>query len=628
MTSWSPYLWKEIRQNLRLGLAAIGVFVGVTFLFALIEGIRGNGEWYNNDDSFGVFLLGGPILAVLVGVCAMGREQGAIERFWRSRPVNLRRWLLIKYLTGLAVIGLACWLPVLIQMWGKLRTESVRRITEDAATLLVYSFILMLIYSESFVLGQCVRKMLHAAILAVSIMAMIFLIPLVVAPLNWLSVETTQRATDHSLNASSFVPFAGTMTAMSIALVCVAGVLLKRNIQIELGGRTLGWSIVVILLVLIAGVAFPMGTNLPAQQIIPLAAGQNNRISSMKADGNDVLVLLSSIPERRSSRERKHGLVHVHIGEETSSVDKPIWFVDPKQEQGVSYQAGPFMWSGRASSVAYAIVTRSALEQNTVKQQLHMLYTIAFDRGQDDPVVHRVELDPLLREDERWLAACLYRNDLYVCCHGSSGAQLLTFSLADPRAPSLVRNEDLPDRIGRLSSPSSNPHVLLLAIPDANGLDRLNITHELAPELWTPAGDDRVLASVGNPDGLGMQLELFETQQTQDGVMSLRSVSHRRTPTIERFFGLSFGSLYHSAPFVYQLSDAGVTVYDITSSNQIRRIGHYAAGYGFSGIVSLPNNRVVLAGQELHVLDLSEKMRLSSTCTTETQRPRRRGGRG
>ncbi len=54
----------------------------------------------------------------------------------------------------------------------------------------------------------------------------------------------------------------------------------------------------------------------------------------MKADGNDVLILLSSISEHGSSRGRKYGLVRVHVGEETSSVDKPIWFVDPGQEQG------------------------------------------------------------------------------------------------------------------------------------------------------------------------------------------------------------------------------------------------------------------------------------------------------
>lgn len=600
MTSWSPYLWKEIRQNVRLGLAALGVFVGVAFLFILIEAIRGNEEWYNNNDALGVILLGGPILTVLVGVCAMGREQGAIERFWRSRPVNLYRWLLIKYLTGLAIVELVCWIPILIQMWGRLRTESVRGITEDAAKLLVYSFILMLIYSESFVLGQCVRKMLHAAILAVSAMAMIFLIPLVVAPLNWLSVETARAVVEQSLEARSFIPFAATMTAMSIALVCLAGILLKRNIQIELGGRTLGWSVVVILLVLAAGVAYPMGTNLPARQIIPLPTAPESRIRSMRADGNDVLVLLSS--------GRKCGFVRVHVGETTSSVDKPIWFVDPGQKQGISYQATHLMWSGRTSSVAYAIVARTTLENNTVKQRSRMLYTIALDGGQSDPVVHRVELDPLLHIDDSWLTACLYQNHLYVCGHGSSGAQLLTFSLADPTARSPVRSEDLPDRIGRLSGPSPQPQIRLVTIPDVNDQARLQVTYELFPDLWTPAGDDRILASVVNRDGLGMQLELFEPQQTQDGVMPLHSVSHRRTSTIERLLGSLFGSLSYSAPFVYQLSGNGVTVYDITSSNQIKRIGHYAAGYGFSAIVSLPHNRVLLAGQELHVLDLSEKL--------------------
>jgi hypothetical protein len=136
----------------------------------------------------------------------------------------------------------------------------------------------------------------------------------------------------------------------------------------------------------------------------------------------------------------------------------------------------------------------------------------------------------------------------------------------------------------------------------------LQVTYELVPELWTPTGDNQILGSVPTRDGIGLRMELFDTCQTQDGVMSLRSVSHRRTPTIERLLGSWFGSFHYSAPFVYQLSGNGVTVYDITSSNQIKRIGHYAAGYGFSAIVSLPHNRVLLAGQELHVLDLSEKL--------------------
>ncbi len=67
---------EEFRQNLRLGLAALGAFVGVAFLLVLlIEAIRGNEEWYNNDDASGVILLGGPILAVIAGVCAWGESR-------------------------------------------------------------------------------------------------------------------------------------------------------------------------------------------------------------------------------------------------------------------------------------------------------------------------------------------------------------------------------------------------------------------------------------------------------------------------------------------------------------------------------------------------------------------------
>ena len=163
----------------------------------------------------------------------------------------------------------------------------------------VYSFILLLIYSVSFVLGQCVRGILHAAILAVGVMALIFVMPLVIAPLNWLSVELVQRADVGVLDLRSFIAFAATMTALSIALLGLAGILWKRNVQIEVDQRTLGWSVAAILLVLTAGIAFPMGTNLTAQQVISLPIDQEGVVHDMAADGNDVLILLCD----RSPRE-------------------------------------------------------------------------------------------------------------------------------------------------------------------------------------------------------------------------------------------------------------------------------------------------------------------------------------
>ena len=93
--------------------------------------------------------------------------------------------------------------------------------------------------------------------------------------------------------------------------------------------------------------------------------------------------------------------------------------------------------------------------------------------------------------------------------------------------------------------------------------------------------------------------------------MSLHSVLRRRIGTLERLLGFSYRQFYYAAGLVYERSGNGVTVYDITNSNRIKRIGHYAAG-GFSEIISLPGNRVALAGDRLHILDLSERVSSSA----------------
>ena len=103
-----------------------------------------------------MLLFGGPILAMVAGVYAMGREQGQVERFWRSRPIDLNRWLVSKYIVGLAVVWLVCWIPLSIQIAGGIFISNwtYDDTLESLSMSLVYSFILLLIYSVSFVLGR------------------------------------------------------------------------------------------------------------------------------------------------------------------------------------------------------------------------------------------------------------------------------------------------------------------------------------------------------------------------------------------------------------------------------------------------------------------------------------------
>ena len=608
MRSWTPYLSKESRQSRRLALAALGVFLGISFIPSIIESCtHARVHWYNGN-TLGVLFLGGPLLAIVAGVYATGREQGAIEAFWRSRPVNLNRWLVSKYIMGLALVWLVCWGPLSIHVLGEgLNSHWMDDdVFESLNMSIAYSFILLLIYSTSFVLGQCIRGVLHASILAVGVTALIYIMPLATAPLNWLSVEVLQKADVGVLDLSSLIAFAATMTALSVASLALAGILLKRNVQIEVDQRALGWSVAVILLVLTAGIAFPMGTNLSPQQVIPLPITQEGVVRDMAAHGNEVLLLLSSGPAWKGS---KLGLVRVHIGEQTSVVDEPFWFLDPGQEQSIYFNSLDLVWPVEDPACVYVVVSQNMRENKTLKEPTSTLYTVALDAKQADPVVHRIALNPLVTTRYSAQTACLHRQRLYVYSNEHQQEGLLTFSLADPRAPSLIHSEHLAHHIGWLHrGPSQDYQLCLPPIPDTDDSARLEITYKLAAWLWSPAGDSRLLASNLRSGSFAPRLALYETGPTQNDLMPLHPIAQRRSATFEGLIGSPYGELFYSAPLAYRLGGSGVTVYHIGSSRQIERVGHYAAEGGFSRMVALPNHRVVLAGRKLHVLDLSDKV--------------------
>ena len=127
------------------------------------------------------------------------------------------------------------------------------------------------------------------------------------------------------------------------------------------------------------------------------------------------------------------------------------------------------------------------------------------------------------------------------------------------------------------------------------------------PIYWVPAGDERILASDIRSGSFAPRLVLYEAGPTQDDVMPLHPIAQRRSAAFEGLWDLH-GELFYSSPLAYRLEGSGVTVYRIADSKLIERVGHYAAEGGFSTMVSLPGNRVVLAGKRLHVLDLSDKV--------------------
>src|SRR5438045_685863 len=90
--------WSECRVFLWIGL---GVFLGLPIIGGL-EGMAQYSHRYEIFTSPWVTTLGGFFLLVAVAATCRDLSDG-VEQFWRSRPVGVVRWFLVKYLVGLTV---------------------------------------------------------------------------------------------------------------------------------------------------------------------------------------------------------------------------------------------------------------------------------------------------------------------------------------------------------------------------------------------------------------------------------------------------------------------------------------------------------------------------------------------
>ncbi len=132
----------------------------------------------------------GSLLAVLVGVGTACRDlRGGVETFWRSRPIDARRWLLVKYLIGLFVLQII-YLLALCAHVGVVAFLDRQFNDIFVIPLLFNRFSLVLIYSVAFVLGCLVRQAVPRAILSLAAVLLIYFLPVLIPAAGWLEPPT------------------------------------------------------------------------------------------------------------------------------------------------------------------------------------------------------------------------------------------------------------------------------------------------------------------------------------------------------------------------------------------------------------------------------------------------------
>jgi hypothetical protein len=264
--------WREVRWV--LAVAAI-LFVALP----LIGGLEG--LWTNHQFRFTPHFLViwcGGILGTLAGAFAAARDlRGPVAEFFQSRAIGVvRRWI-VKYAVGLVTIWVACLVPLAIEIWADRNERLWNNALEHELIWLTLTWAAQ--YSLGFVCGSVTRRAGPAVMLAFGLTLLAYFLPLIVPPLQsvsiWMVLEYGQ---------TSRIPFLIAAIAISLTSLAVAVLFVRMDWRIRAGQGLMYWSIAIVVLLLFASAAFQVASNLPVLQEIPLEPGES--VISIDSDGH------------------------------------------------------------------------------------------------------------------------------------------------------------------------------------------------------------------------------------------------------------------------------------------------------------------------------------------------------
>ncbi|MHC4475733.1 MAG: ABC transporter permease [Planctomycetota bacterium] len=600
MKQFNALAWKEWQQHRLFLFAGLAVFFGISWLELVVGLLLGTPGGGISVMPAMVVLFCGGLLAIIVAVCSTCQElRGGLESFWRSRPISVGRWLLVKYFAGLITVQFVCCLTLVMHLfWTKMFDRNPYSSTSFAVGLLTcHSFTLVLIYSVSFLLGCLVRHTANAGILSIGALLLIYFLPVVLGPLEWLGVSDImmemhrQQLVEYGLRYTLFVVG---MLLGSGAAVLLSVLVVKHNWRLRSDQRLMCWSIAVVVLILFGAAAFQVGSNMSCEQniVLPATSPRGYKcVHSIEADGNKAVVLFSEGPEQGSLRDRRYLLVKLDLSDGAEVVGEPVTV-------GTGGRIWQVIWCSELGQRAFLLVEASGLPRGKVS-----VWTVSLDSQGQDAGARKLDLSSYFRDAHTYdtVRAVLKDGKIYV----SKGKKLAVVSIENPddarvlEARSIDQAFIVGDGKGRLS-------VRMIAPPGLDVSERLGVSLLLSGQcgpLAAVAGN--IMVTVGG-DGLGLAVRTYRLLEIDDdGETATFELTGQREPSApERFLGKLFRptNLLVKGGFAYCVQGFGMTVYDLRDTEKPRRVGHYAAGEQFWPITGLSDGRVLVGGADLHIL--------------------------
>ena len=597
MKQTKALLWKEWHQHRILLLGGVGLFVLFSFVGFLINGWSLT-RWTTPEEA--VLFFGG-ILAIIVAVRSVCHElAGGLGVFWRSRPVSPQRWLLSKYFAGLTTVLLVCTAILALKFFFmNLLTNHVGHFA--VVVLLCHSFSLILIFSVAFLLGCLVRHSANAAFLSIGAMLLIYFLPIILPPLKWMSLyEIMTNTTPQTAYGLSYYVFVVTMLIGSGIALYLALKGVQRDRRLRTDQKTLCWSIVIVMLVLLASAGFQIGTNMNPEKIISIPGkmlpDSSRYTESIALDGDEGVVL---VHERKQEYpyDSTFSIFRFDLSKTGTTLSSPIcrWF-------GHNYN--DLMWSAKHKNRAF-LLQRDIDEKEKIRVGLYLL-TFRLDSLGPDPDVSKFDIYSYLPNKSRHSIphAHLYKDKIYVY----DNEKLLVADIQNPDAPKVLKvmeTGNMGIRENNINSDMKRFQVKMIPSEELSISERLTLGSPLLPSRWDlAAGLDNDLLVTSKRTKTGMLIETFRLVEIKDDSATFELVGQRKATPLEQLMSVNPDKMLVRDGLAYCFERGhGITVYDMRQPEKPKRVGHYVAGEQIWAIAGLSKGRVLIGGQSnLHIV--------------------------
>jgi hypothetical protein len=625
--------WREVRWFLFAGLA---IFLGFPLLEASQVYLRGHAFCSNIPEGM-VPSLGG-VFAIFVAVGATSRDlKDKLACFWQSRPVGIWRWAVAKYLLGLLVVLLVCCIPLVMEFF--MFKAAGRQTGFICSVLFCHTFTLVLVYSLSFLMGCLIRSAVYATIFSMAVTLLIYFLPMLVPALEGFSILNimeqrplqlvmlgewggggpwfagklrivripgfSEWVLHYNIEFLRYVVFALTCSA---AGVVTAGIAVKRNWRLRVGQKLMFWSLGGVAFLLFLTFAFQVGSNLECVEQIPLESEGERGVAMVACDGRQGVLLLHNETRRRRPNDPRYSFRRFDLSQTELRIGKELRLGDGPEYSWRDMRSR-IVWSPDHPEWVYFLKKEGFTEHG--KWRLKNLFLCAAELngiGGDAVKVSRLDLTGYLG-DARYSGGSIVLHDKSI--YGFICGKLFLIDVSRPGSPEVVSVVEGYRNPVYGESTGGGRVTLILRLVAAEGLslaERLRITVELAsPHPYVMACEGEVVVAVARTFFRLYRLAGTEDLGNGEQIAILEMTVQREPTALERWLdlyphrvflrhGLAY-VLYRGRPF------GGLTVYDVSRPDMIRRVGHYAAPDELLlAIAPLADGNILVGGGKLHIV--------------------------